>query len=181
MNIKTKIFAGFILGLMAIAFIGYEVQSQLSNLSSSFHQKNDHQNNIVAFNKILGRISEAESSVRSFSITNNLSDLEKFRNSRIYIDRQLAALQVRMGNDENFHRLFDNIDYKFYLMQRIVDLRQKNPSEDLLTEVISKISDLDNQVKEKEAPQGAMPSKTPPKNEVTINAKPLEEHKTEIS
>jgi signal transduction histidine kinase/FixJ family two-component response regulator len=140
-TIQTKILAGFILGLMAISLIGYEVHNQMTNLASSLYRKNDQQNNLVIFQKILSTLAEAESSARTFSITNNPDDLEPFFTSKEALQNNLLAeLDKNIVENKHLINLNNHIDYKIYLMQRMIKLKKRNPTENLLDEALKEIS-----------------------------------------
>lgn len=141
-TIQTKILAGFILGLMAIGLIGYEVHNQMTDLASSLYEKSDRKDNLVLYQKILSTISDAESSVRSYSITNEEEDLQLFNESKTKIDRYLALLQKNLKNNTEFQHLHQNVEDKFYVMDRIVELRNENPNENIIDEALNELEQI---------------------------------------
>lgn len=174
-TIQTKILAGFILGLMAISLIGYEVHNQMTNLASSLYRKNDQQNNLVIFQKILSTLAEAESSARTFSITNDPDDLEPFYTSKEGLRNNLSELEANIAIAENKHlaNLNSYIDYKIHLMQRMIELKKKNPTENLLDDALKEINQPEKEEsisgnkknKEKEATTESVEKETRPSRE----------------
>lgn len=164
-GIKEKVLAGFILGLISIGLIGYQVHNQMTNLASSLYS-NQYQNNLVKYQKILSTLSDAESSVRTFSITNNDQDLEQFHLSRnMLLDYIPSINQVKKNNDE-LSKLNKLIHSKIMLMEEMISVRRDNPSEDLLERALDKI----NEIKYKEQPKD-------PVEKEDLNSKTLTEPK----
>ena len=141
-TIQTKILTGFILVLMAIGLIGYEVHNQMTTLASSLYKKNDQQNNLVVFQKILSTLAEAESSVRTFSITDNPEDIDLFFRSKKQLDSYLSDLDKNIGKNKYYRSLHNNIDYKIYLMQRMIELKKRNPAQNIIDEALKEINEI---------------------------------------
>lgn len=139
-GIKTKVLAGFILGLLAIGLIGYQVHYQMTHLASSLYN-NQPQNNLVTYQKILSTLSDAESSVRTFSITNNSNDLEAFHSSKEKLENYIEGIDKQPEND-GLVTLNNLIYSKILTMEEIIEMRQSNPSENVLQEALNKIDKI---------------------------------------
>ncbi|MGK7391465.1 MAG: ATP-binding protein [Candidatus Cyclobacteriaceae bacterium M2_1C_046] len=139
-GIKSKVLAGFILGLLAIGLIGYQVHNQMTSLASSMYN-NQPQNNLVRYQKILSTLSDAESSVRTFYITNNSNDIRTFNTSKEKLKKFISEADEQTQNDE-LVKLNNLIYSKIYTMEEIIKTRRKNPTENVLEEALDKIDEI---------------------------------------
>src|SRR5690606_22006727 len=89
---KIKLITIFLLGVSAVALVGYISYQGLSKIMTSLEMAIRPDNRKEHFNQLIYALSEAENGVRVYTITQDAGYLESFYNAVSEADRQMEIL-----------------------------------------------------------------------------------------
>ncbi len=125
---KGKIILSFILALIALGVIGFLGQRGLESMIGSIEEASRPNEKIAGLNEIMQSLSEAESSVRSYIITRDQSDLSPFKESAATINIKLDHLKSITYDSLQLTRL-DRLDQvigkKYEVLSSLINVRNE--------------------------------------------------------
>jgi hypothetical protein len=145
--LKGKILAGFVLIFFAISLVGYYSFESLTRLVSTVEEKSRPNPKNLQMKEILFDLSNAESSVRAYTITLDANYLIPYYETATTIERKLSDLYELCHDDEHeiiwLDSLSDLIDHKYFVMNDLIVMKQDDKRADILNQVLENIDRYD--------------------------------------
>ena len=142
---KGKIILTFVFALLALALIGFIGQMTLTQLIVSIKEESQPNQKLVVLKEILTDLSDAESSVRTYTITRESENLTPFYESITTIDNKMTRLYDLVKNREqlvmvdSMERL---IEQKYGTLKELIDIKKDHDTEELFERVLENIAKL---------------------------------------
>ncbi|ELR69073.1 hypothetical protein C900_05462 [Fulvivirga imtechensis AK7] len=142
---KGKIILTFVFALLALALIGFIGQMTLTQLIVSIKEESQPNQKLTVLKDILTDLSDAESSVRTYTITRESENLTPFYESITTIDNKMTRLYDLVKNREqlvmidSMERL---IEQKYGTLKELIDIKKDHDTEELFERVLENIAKL---------------------------------------
>lgn len=142
---KGKIILTFALALLALTVIGFVGQNTLTQLIVSIKKESQPNPKLIALKEILSDLSDAENSVRTYTITRESENLTPFYESISTIDNKINGLYELTKNKEQL-KMIDSlqalIEKKYSILKQLIDIKKDQDAEEVLERVLENIARL---------------------------------------
>lgn len=142
---KGKIILTFVFALLALALIGYVGQNTLTQLIVSIKKESEPNKKLTILKEILTDLSDAESSVRTYTITRESENLKPFYESITTIDNKMTRLYELVKNKEQL-AMVDSMEHlierKYSTLKKLIDIKKDQDTEELFERVLHDIAQL---------------------------------------
>lgn len=166
---KIKLITIFLLGVSAVALVGYISYQGLSKIMTSLEMAIRPDNRKEHFNQLIYALSEAENGVRVYTITQDAGYLESFYNAVSEADRQMEILYAYAEKDavlaDHLDTISSLIERKIDLQKSLIELKDDASRVDVYQRMMEKIlsiekknEELDSLELERGTPQDPDPS-----------------------
>ncbi|UII32912.1 ATP-binding protein [Fulvivirga ulvae] len=142
---KGKIILTFALALLALTVIGFVGQDTLTQLIVSIKKESQPNPKLISLKEILSDLSDAENSVRTYTITRESENLTPFYESISTIDNKINSLYELTKNKEQL-KMVDSlqllIEKKYSILKQLIDIKKDQDAEEVLERVLENIARL---------------------------------------
>ena len=142
---KGKIILTFALALLALTVIGFVGQDTLTQLIVSIKKESQPNPKLISLKEILSDLSDAENSVRTYTITRESENLTPFYESISTIDNKINGLYELVKNKEQL-KLVDSmqmlIEKKYSILKQLIDIKKDQDAEEVFERVLENIARL---------------------------------------
>ena len=129
--------------LVVVTFSGFFVYNNLSDIVNDIVEEARPDEPVILMKEMLYDISDAENSVKSYSLTNETPYLEKFNAKVTGLDDKIERLRILMTDRPGTQVDVDSLDtliaQKFYILEDILILRSQYRVDNALDKVLSGI------------------------------------------
>lgn len=143
---RGKILAGFLIIIIAILSVGYYSYESLTRLVTTMENASRPNPKNNQLKEILLNLSNAESSVRAYTLTRNSDYLTPFYESATTIDEKIANLNAIITSDSLEMSWLDSLNYlitqKYWVMTDLIELKKDDSREKVLNKVLENIFKL---------------------------------------
>lgn len=146
-SIRSKVVLGFFLAFIAIGVLGYISYNTLEELVESISEEARPSERLGLLREILNDLSDAESSVRAYTITGEASYLKPYYQSVTVIDEKLANLrETKEGrlHAARMDSLQDLVEQKFESLQSLIEIKNDANTLSILQQVLQDLESLDS-------------------------------------
>ncbi|MEW6467808.1 MAG: ATP-binding protein [Bacteroidota bacterium] len=142
-GIKIKIILGFSIAVLLIAAAGLLTLQSVSRLSAAARTLSQPDEKLQRIQRVLSDISEAESSVRAYTLSKEDKYLGPYFHFIATVGRQIDSLQVPFLMTEsemrNINLLDSLIDEKFNMLFSLVDLKKSETVKSSLSDMVKQM------------------------------------------
>jgi len=143
-SFELNILLSIIISVITVAGIGVLAYRTMTEIVTSISEEAKPDIKLVLLKDILSDLSDAESSVKSYSITNNSDYLSPFYASATSIDGKIAELNKLSINAKEQHPVIDSIsnliEKKFFILKELILSQHDDRVEATLNKLSKKIS-----------------------------------------
>jgi len=144
--LRGKILIGFLIIIMATLSVGYYSYQSLSRLVTTMESESKPNPKNNQLKEIVLSLSDAESSVRAYTLTLNSNYLSPFYESASTIDDMLSTLNSMVTRDSLEKTWLDSLNYlierKYFVMNDLINLKKDDSREKVLNRVLENIFEL---------------------------------------
>ncbi|MBA3899597.1 MAG: response regulator, partial [Bacteroidetes bacterium] len=171
-SFEIRIVAGILLAVLIVAATGILSYHSLRDIVKGISEDSRPDLKLVLLKDILSDLSDAESSVKSYSISNDNQYLPSFYLAPASIEKKIDRL-YGLSSNENQTLVIDSISVlvedKFSILQNLVWVKSGDRLEESLNKVTKKIKETDKQVRKKAKEENIEEAE----NEAVTGYKPL--------
>ncbi|MBL6447299.1 response regulator [Fulvivirga sp. 29W222] len=142
---KGKIILTFALALLALTVIGFVGQNTLTQLIVSIKKESQPNPKLISLKEILSDLSDAENSVRTYTITRESENLTPFYQSISTIDNKINSLYELTKNKDQL-KMVDSlqvlIEKKYSILKQLIDIKKDQGVEEVLERVLENIAKI---------------------------------------
>jgi signal transduction histidine kinase/DNA-binding response OmpR family regulator len=120
--VSLLIAIGFLLAALAVGTAGYLAYTSVERLTHTLQESARPNRQLEAVQAVITAITHAESSVRTFAITQDEQSLEPYYQVVSEIDEQLYDLSDASGQEARISRIASLIEEKFVLMDSTIEV-----------------------------------------------------------
>ncbi|UII21125.1 ATP-binding protein [Fulvivirga ligni] len=139
---KGKIILVFVFALIALTLVGFVGRNTLTQLIISIKKESSPNVKLAYLEDILSDLSNAESSVRTYTITQNSENLIPFYESAASFDNNMKNLYSAIKSKEQM-KLADSIESligeKYLIMKQLIDIKKDQDTDKVLQRVLANI------------------------------------------
>ena len=139
---KGKIILVFVFALIALTLVGFVGRNTLTQLIISIKKESSPNVKLAYLEDILSDLSNAESSVRTYTITQNSENLIPFYESAASFDDNMKKLYSAIKSKEQM-KLADSIESligeKYLIMKQLIDIKKDQDTDKVLQRVLANI------------------------------------------
>ena len=143
-KLKFKVIVGFTLATLAVIVASFITITNFLQLQNSVNELSLPDVKLLKLNKMLTDISEAESSIRSYTLTENEEYLNKYYQTADIIRSELNSLKDLTYNSIDQYNKIDSIsklwDSKINIFDNYIELKSRARNKDFSKQAIMKIS-----------------------------------------
>lgn len=121
-SLKFWIITGFAIGFLALAAVSFYAYRNVTRMAWDLQKAAEPDAYIKALTQITGSLSQAESSVRTFIISENTRDLNPYYAERNQVNERLNNLRELAPEDLRIDTIITLVRQKFQYMERIVEV-----------------------------------------------------------
>ena len=125
-SLHVKIASVFLMAIIAIGGLGYISYSTLEELVDAITEEAKPNERLSLLRDILHDLSDAESSVRAYTITGEATLLTPYYESVTMIDEKMAKLRTseeKRGEDKRMDSLDRLVEQKFQSLQSLIEIK----------------------------------------------------------
>ncbi len=143
MSFEIRVITGILLSLIFIVVIASLAYNTLSGIVQQISESVRPDAKLLLAKEINSDLSDAESSVKSYTITHDDLYLQPFYNSISSIDNKLSKLKMLTEKDSGYsslvHKLEMLTEEKFVILDKLIGLQEDNRVETTLSDLKEKI------------------------------------------
>ncbi len=176
-TIKRKVILGFSLAVVAMILTGIISYNSYKELLSSLNETSNPEVKLTALSGLLADISEAEASMRAYSLTRNDSLLNNYREFVSSVHQKLDSLKKLEPVDLQFNSRIDSI--AALLNEKIQDLNQFMDLKEAIAEINFSLRALDEINSSSDSLPALRTTKTTTTTTTTLERIPVASQETE--
>jgi signal transduction histidine kinase/DNA-binding response OmpR family regulator len=147
-SFESNVLMAIVIAGITVVSIGAFAYRTMTDIVKSVSDEAKPDLKLVLLKDILSDLSDAESSVKSYSITNNSSYLSPFYRATSSIDEKIQELNLLSRNDPDQQPIIDSVSYlieeKFIILNELMLMQDDNRVDVTLKELADKLRDRKN-------------------------------------
>ncbi len=144
MKSEIRIIVLIVITFTVVTFLGVLVYNNLTQIVGNVTINNESEVKQLLLKEIFSDLSDAESSIKSYSISKNEIYLDPFYNAVSSIDNKMALLYESSVNDEKQIPIIDSLDIliekKYFILNQFLEINPQDDIQKSLNEISKKLS-----------------------------------------
>ncbi len=144
LRIRTKLIIGFMLIIILSTGLGLMVFLNLKKISNISHSLSNPNERLIRLNHILKDISEAESTLRTYSLTRDENLLSSYFRNIYLINSKVDTLKQLSGNEdqkESIEKVAKLLNQKIKLLDELITLKSQDKTSSFYDQAIDRLSE----------------------------------------